>query len=160
MHRVINTIWLATILLIPALCLFALPYTDVLRRYALLLYTGAYAAYMAHFYYAVFVHFGGFAGTFAGMRRPVVLTNLLLTGWWTLDLLIALLAPLRAKLVHVERFLAMTFLYLVFVVTELYLRPTSIKYLGIALAVLVPACLLARLAVPAKTRAGATGTPA
>jgi hypothetical protein len=146
LHRIINTIWLATILLIPALCLFALPKAaDSRRQYALLLYTCAYAAYMAHFYYAVFVHFGGIRGTFEGMRPPIATTNFVLTGWWTLDLLIAWLVPPSAKWVRVERFAAMTFLYLVFVVTELFLRPTAIKYLGFTMAVVVPLCLLARL---------------
>jgi len=146
LHRIINTIWLTTILLIPALCLYALPDApDARRRYALLLYTCAYAAYLAHFYYAVFVHFGGIEGTFEGMRKPIATTNFVLTAWWTLDLMIAWFAPLTNKLVRFERFAAMTFLYLVFVVTELFLRPTGIKYLGLIMAVLVPLCLLARL---------------
>jgi hypothetical protein len=145
-QRIINTIWLATILLIPALCLGALPKAeDGRRRYALLLYTCAYAAFMAHFYYAVFVHFGGIQGTFEGMRKPIATTNFVLTGWWTVDLLIAWFAPLSSKWVRAERFAAMTFLYLVFVVTELFLRPTAIKYLGFIMAVVVPLCLLARL---------------
>lgn len=158
-HRITNTIWLTTILLIPALCLFALPETAARRRYALLFYTAAYAAFMAHFYYAVFVHFGGIAGTFAGMRKPVATTNFVLTAWWTVDLLVAWLAPLGSRSVRAERFLAMTFLYLVFVVTELYLRPTEIRYLGLAMAVLVPACLLARLSGPARSRARSHGRP-
>jgi len=77
------------------------------------------------------------------MRKPIATTNFVLTGWWTVDLLIAWLAPLGMKLVRVERFLAMTFLYLVFVVTELFLRPTGIKYLGLAMAVLVPQVFVA-----------------
>jgi hypothetical protein len=43
-------------------------------------------------------------------------------------------------------------LYLVFVGTELLLRPTGIKYLGLTLAIIVPLCLLARL--PRPNRAG------
>lgn len=155
MGRIVNTIWLATILLIPGLCLFALPETAAARRLGLLFYTAAYAAYLTHFYYAAFVHFGGIAGTFAGMRKPIATTNFVLTGWWTLDVLIAWMAPLRARLVRAERFLAMTFLYLVFVVTELFLRPTAIKYLGLALAVSVPLCLLARLRRPTAAMAPA-----
>ena len=159
LHRIINTIWLATILLIPALCLYAMPDTPGRRRFALLFYTAAYAAYLAHFYYAVFIHFGGIHGTFLGMRKPIATTNFVLTGWWTVDLLIAWLAPLGMKLVRVERFLAMTFLYLVFVVTELFLRPTGIKYLGLAMAVLVPLCLFARLRAHSTVGARAAGTP-
>jgi hypothetical protein len=152
LHRIINTIWISTALLIPALCLFAVRRTDVRRRYALLLYTSAYAAYMVHFYFAVVVHFGGIQGTFAGMRKPIATTNFVLTAWWTLDLLVAWLAPLDARWVRVERFAAMTFLYLVFVVTELFLRPTAIKYLGFTLAVLVPICLVSRLLTPSPVR--------
>jgi hypothetical protein len=146
MHRITNTIWLATILLIPALCLYAIPQAnDARRRYALLAYTCAYGAYMAHFYYTVFVHFGGIQGTFEGMRKPIATTNFILTAWWTVDLFFAWFASPRATLVRAERFAAMTFLYLVFVVTELFLRPTAIKYLGFTMAILVPLCLLARL---------------
>jgi hypothetical protein len=146
MRRIINTIWLATILLIPALCLYALPRADDQRRvYAILFYTCAYITYMAHFYYAVFVHFGGIQGTFEGMRKPIATTNFILTAWWSIDLLFAWFVPPTAKWVRFERFAALTFLYLVFVVTELFLRPTAIKYLGVTMAVLVPLCLLARL---------------
>jgi hypothetical protein len=153
MHRIINTIWLATILLIPALCLYALPRAgNARRRYAILFYTCAYVAYMAHFYYAVFVHFRGIQGTFEGMRKPIATTNFILTAWWTIDLLIAWFAPAAAKVVRFERFAAMTFLYLVFVVTELFLRPTAIKYLGFIMAVLVPLCLVSRLRTPSPVR--------
>jgi hypothetical protein len=41
---------------------------------------------------------------------------------------------------------------LVFVVTELSLRPTAIKYLGLTLAVLVPLCLVSRLLTPSPVR--------
>ncbi len=146
LHRMINTIWLATVLLIPALCLYALPQAnDARRRYALVFYTCAYIAYLAHFYYGVFVHFGGIQGTVEGLRRPIATLTFILTGWWSIDLLIAWSAPPSAKWVRVERFAALTFLYLVFTVTELFLRPTAIKYLGLALAVLVPLCFMARL---------------
>jgi hypothetical protein len=47
--------------------------------------------------------------------------------------------------VRVERALAQAFVVLVFVVTELFLRPTPIRYLGYALAAAVLFCLLVRL---------------
>ena len=145
-HRIINSIWLATILLIPALCLYALPQADdARRRYALLFYTCAYVAYLAHFYYAVFVRFGGIAATFEGMPKRTATPTFILTAWWTIDLLIAWFGRASSKMVRFERLAAMSFLYLVFVVAELFLRPTAIKYLGIAMAILVPLCLLTRL---------------
>ena len=146
MHRIINTIWLVTVLLIPAFCLHALPQADdARRRYGLLFYTCAYVAYLAHVYFAVFIHFGGIQGTFDGMRTSIATSSFIITLWWTIDLVIAWSAPPAAKWVRVERFAAMTFLYVVFVVTELFLRPTAIKYLGFTMAVLVPLCLVARL---------------
>jgi hypothetical protein len=155
MHRIINTIWLATALLIPALCLYALARDDdARRRHALLLYTCAYAAYVAHVYYAVFVHFGGIRGTFEGMRKPIATTTFILTGMWTIDLVIAWSAPPLAKWARVERFGTMTFLYLVFVVTELFLRPTAIKCLGLAMAVLVPVCLVVGLSAQSPSMQG------
>ena len=53
----------------PGALLYALPQAnDARRRYALVFYTCAYVAYLAHFYYGVFVHFGGIQGTVEGLR--------------------------------------------------------------------------------------------
>jgi hypothetical protein len=154
--RIKNTIYLATVFLIPALCLRALPqYAPAQGRYALLFGTFSYLAYMVHFYFAGMVYFGGVHGILTHMRPPVAWTNLVLTAWWTLHELIAWFGPARAGWARWEGRVFYLFLFLTFVVTELYLRPTPIPHaLGLVLAISVPLCLLVRLGqAPARARA-------
>jgi hypothetical protein len=149
LSRAILSIWLASLLLIPAMCLYVLPPVSAAqRRYALLFWTFSYLAYLVHFWYAAFVIFGGVAGTFQHMRQPIAATNFFLTGWWTLDVLVAWLAPPDRTWVRVERAAAHTFIFLVFVVTELFLRPTAVRYVAIVLVASVAVCLLIRLSRP------------
>jgi hypothetical protein len=58
-----------------------------------------------------------------------------------------------------ERGLAHTFVVLVFVVTELFLRPTPIRYLGASLAALVILCSLVRLGRQMVNESLAVGSP-
>jgi hypothetical protein len=144
--RAIFAIWLSTLLMIPAACLYILRgESEARRHYAVLWWTFSYLAYLVHFYYTAFVIFGGVQGTFQNMRPWVASTNFFLTGWWTLDVLIAWLANPDRAWVRWERGLALTFIVFVFVVTELFLRPTLIRYLGAALVALVILCVLIRL---------------
>jgi hypothetical protein len=110
-----------------------------------LFWTFSYAAYFVHFYYTAFVIFGGIFGTFSHMRWWVAAINFLLTAWWTLDLVIAWAADPDQRWVRKERSLAIAFIVLVYIVTDLFLRPTIVIYLGAMLAVLVLLCLVVRL---------------
>ena len=133
--------------MIPAACLYILRgNSDARRRLALIFWTFSYVAYLIHFYYTAIVIFGGVAGTFANMRWMIATTNFLLTGWWTLDVLIAWSKAIRIRSGSaVSAYLAQAFIILVFVVTELFLRPTIVKYLGAALAAAVIVSLIVRL---------------
>jgi hypothetical protein len=156
-HRVVFTIWLSTALLIPGMGLYALPPdSGPLRRYALLFTTFSYLAYMAHFYFAAFVVFGGIDGVFKNMRLWIALMNLVLTAWWTLDTAVAWLAPPEKRWVRIERTAMYLFLFAVYVVTDLFLRPGIVRYLGIALAIAVPFCLLVRLGQRARVAPAVT----
>jgi hypothetical protein len=150
LYRAILTIWLSTVLLIPAISLFVLQdETESGRRlgqWALLFWTFSYLSYLVHFYYTAFVIFGGIEGTFQNMRPWVAGTNFLLTGWWTLDVLIAWTTDPDRTWVRVERWAAHIFIFLVYVVTDLFLRPTFVRYLGMALVVCVVFSLLIRFA--------------
>jgi hypothetical protein len=144
--RAVFAIWLSTLLMIPAVCLYILrDESDARWRYALLWWTFSYLAYLVHFYYTAFVIFGGVEGTFQNMRYWVAGTNFFLTGWWTFDVLIAWLADPNRTWVRWERGLALTFIVLVFAMTELFLRPTTVRYLGASLAALVVLCVLVHL---------------
>jgi len=144
--RAVFAIWLSTLLMIPAACLYILRgESEARRRYSLLFWTFSYLAYLVHFYYTAFVIFGGVEGTFQNMRTWVAGTNFFLTAWWTLDVLIAWIARPDRTWVRWERGLAISFIVLVYIVTELFLRPTPIRYLGAALAALTLLCVLVRL---------------
>jgi hypothetical protein len=146
LDRTINTIWVATLLLIPALGLYLLaPPRGPAASYALLLWTFSYLAYLVHFYYGVFEEFGGVVQTFQRMRAPIAATNFVFTAWWTVDVLLAWFAAPQRRWVRVERGLFFVFIYLLFVVTLLFLRPTNIRYLGMVLAIVVPVCWLVGL---------------
>src|SRR5947209_13624119 len=134
LNRAILTIWLSTALLTPALCLYVLRDGSAARAsFARLLWTFSYLAYLVHFYYTTFVIFGGVAGTFANMRHPIAATNFFLTAWWTVDVLVAWLAPADRRWVRLERAAAQAFIFLVYAVTTLFLRPTFVRYLGLVL---------------------------
>jgi len=150
--RAIFAIWLSTLMMIPATGLYILRgESEARRRYALLFWTFSYLAYLVHFYFTAFVIFGGVEGVFQNMRQMVATTNFVLTGWWTLDVLIAWLARPDRIWVRAERGLAMAFIVVIYVVTELFLRPTTIRYLGAALAAVVILCVLVRVSRPALT---------
>jgi hypothetical protein len=152
--RLVLTIWLSTLLMIPAVSLYVLRGRSAERaRVARLFWTFSYAAYLVHFYYAAFVVFGGVEGTFAHMRHWVAAVNFFLTGWWTLDVLVAWLGDPARTWVRLERTLAQGFIVVVYVATDLFLRPTFVRFFGVALAVAVVWCLLVRLA-----RSGAAGS--
>lgn len=146
MDRIIFTIWLSTLCLVPALGLFAAGGGPRDRRGpALWLYTCAYVAYMVHFYYAVFEHFGGVEATFRGMRQPIAAINFILTAWWTIDLIVAWAVPSGAGWAYWLHTATWAFLYVVTVVTDLRLRPNPVTVpLGVALAAVVPLGLLVR----------------
>jgi hypothetical protein len=146
LDRAILTIWVSTLLMIPALCLSVLPRRSASQtRFSQLFWTFSYVAFMFHFYYTAFIIFGGFSGTFANMRPAIADTNFVVTAIWTLDVALAWLGNYQIRYVRVLRVAIRTFIFLVFVVTELFLRPTVIQYLGIALVVGVSICLLVRL---------------
>lgn len=145
--RTIYTIWATIVLLIPAFC-FAVfsnvgptPY-----NYWRLFWTFSYVAYLFHFYWAVFVIFKGFSGTVAGQGALISGVNFVLTAWWGLDVVLLWLGPGKAKWVRVEQTLARLFVFLIFGLTTLVLRPTIItKALGVTLVTAVALSLIARV---------------
>lgn len=149
-NRIAYTIWLATVLLIPGLSLYCLPpYWNGERQanLSLLFVTAAYLSYMVHFYLTTFEVFGGIAGIFRNMRLPIAIINVTVTIWWTIHLALAWFAPRGRRWLHFETAAFYTFLFLVFVITDFFLRPTFVRYLGGALAISVVLSLLLRLGI-------------
>ena len=89
-YRIIYSIWSTTALLIPMVSFyFFAKRSAVARDYWRFFYTGAFAAYCVHFYYAVFVEFGGFRGTIDGQGALIAYGNFILTAIWLIDVLLA-----------------------------------------------------------------------
>ncbi len=148
-HRIVYTIWAATVLLIPALSLYALQYpVPGWQPAARWLWTFSYLTYLVHFYFAVYVHFAGPMDVLNGgfVHPELAIVNYILTVWWGLDVLllwtITLPGPTWFRL---ERAAVCVFLYVVFVGTEVWLKSGVVRVLGAVLAVLVPLCLLNRV---------------
>jgi hypothetical protein len=154
-YRTIFTIWATIVLLIPALCLY--PFSDAsdgVHNYWHLFWTFSYLAFLFHFYWAVFVIFKGVHGTFVGQGNLIAATNFLLTAWWGTDVVLSWFVASRRTWLRRERAGAHLFVFLIFSVTTLVLRPTAItKVLGLALTIAVAVsfaiCLIIRDSAPA-----------
>jgi hypothetical protein len=148
-YRTIYTIWAAILLLIPALCFYI--FSDASRalyNYWHLFWTFSYVAFLFHFYWAVFIIFKGIHGTFVGQGSLIAGMNFLLTAWWGADVVLSWLVSSSPTWLRLERAGAHLFVFAVFSITTLVLRPTPVtKALGLALTIAVAASLVIRLAV-------------
>jgi len=138
-YRTIFTIWATTILLIPALSLYLFSDASVaVYNYWHLFWTFSYVAFLFHFYWAVFVIFKGVHGTFAGQGNLIAGTNFLLTAWWGTDVVLSWLVASCPTWLRWERAGATLFVFSIFAITTLVLRPTPItKALGLTLTIAV-----------------------
>ncbi len=140
-YRTIYTIWATILLLIPPLCIY-------------LSWTFSYLAFLFHFYWAVFVIFKGIHGTFAGQGTFIAATNFLLTLWWGTDVLLSWLVSSFSTWLRWERTGAHVFVFSIFSITTLVLRPTPItRALGLALTIAVVMSFAIWLIVRDSTRA-------
>lgn len=140
-YRTVFTIWATTILLIPALSLYLFSDASVaVYNYWHLFWTFSYVAFLFHFYWAVFVVFHGIQGTFVGQGNLIAGTNFLLTGWWGADVVLSWLITSRPIWLRWERACGHLFVFLIFSITTLVLRPTPIsRVLGLTLTIAVAA---------------------
>ncbi len=143
--RIAYSVWASLALATPALCLYILPDPSPRRRiYAHLLYTFAYLAYLVHFYYTVFALFGGFAGMWKGFSHPIAISNLVLTVWWAVDIVLAWADPAPARWLTVERFLARLLVFMSFFLSAVVFMPGPVKVLGALMTAAVGICVLIR----------------
>ncbi|MBZ9938947.1 hypothetical protein LB518_21805 [Mesorhizobium sp. BR1-1-16] len=130
------TIWVTSVMLIPAFVLF--PYRTLspgVANLAHLFWTFAYLLFLIHAYWAVFIIFGGVGNTFRQMGALIAGVNFLLVLWWGLDVI--LLWTMQATSPAAARFqiATRTFTFLVFAITLIVLRGGPVRTLGIALTV-------------------------
>jgi hypothetical protein len=143
-YRTIYTIWATTVLLMPTLSLWIFSASGPIAFNCWhLLWTFTYGAFLLHFYWAVFVIFGGIPETFAGMGALIAGMNFFLTAWWGFDVLLSWIAPPWIRWIRIERAGAHLFVFAIFVLTTLVLRPTPVtKVLGILLVTITALSLL------------------
>jgi hypothetical protein len=146
-YRTVFTIWVTIILVTPALCCFVFSeVTQTAYNYWHLLWTFSYLTYLLHFYWAVFIVFKGIRGTFVGQGNVIAGTNFLLTGWWGLDVLLSWVPTSHNSWSRVERLSAHAFVFGVFSLTTLLLRPTPVtRALGLILVIAVMVYLAVRI---------------
>jgi hypothetical protein len=148
-YRTIYTIWATIVLLVPALCLYLFSNaSDAAYNYWHLFWTFSYLAFLFHFFWAVFVIFKGVHATFVEQGSLIAGTNFLLTLWWGTDVVLSWLVASCPTWLRWERASAHLFVFLVFSITTLVLRPTPItKVLGVVLTIAVALSLVIRLIV-------------
>jgi hypothetical protein len=123
LYRTFYTIRVAAALMIPALCLFLFrEWSRAAYAYWLLFWVFSYLAYLVHFYWSVWVIFGGIGGTFRGQGVAIASVNFALTVWWGFDVVLALFVGSERKWIKIQRGLIHLLVAVIFIVTLLYLR--------------------------------------
>ena len=146
-QRMIYTVWVALVLVIPALCLYILPTrTQGRANYWLLFWTFAYVAYLFHFYYAVMVHYhASIPEVFQQQGIKIAGSNFVVTFLWGMDVLLAWFVRSDRKWIRIERSLASIFIPLVFFVASVVIFRGFINVLGYAMTAAILICLIVRI---------------
>jgi hypothetical protein len=110
LNRTFFTAWAALILIIPALCTFWFRQTSEAARYWLAFWTVSFVAFLVHFYWSVFIMFGGewsriFDKVENGRRVTVPVFDTIFTVWWGMDVLLAWLIASENRLIRIQRVL-------------------------------------------------------
>jgi hypothetical protein len=146
LNRTKATIWVASILLIPALALY--PFEAMSPRVsnlAHLYWSFAYLAFLVHADWAVFVIFGGVGDTFKQMGALIAGANFLLVVWWGIEVLLLWTVRHMTHRFAIFHLLTRAFVFLVFAVTLVALRGGSVRALGIVFIASTLAALAIRL---------------
>jgi hypothetical protein len=148
-YRTIYTIWATILLLIPTFCFYIFSDAgEAVFNYWRLMWTFSYLAFLFHFYWAVFIIYKGIPGVFHGQGILKASINFLLTTWWGVDVLLSWLVPSSPFWLRLERGLSHTFVFVIFVLTTLTLRPSPVnKGLGVALLSVVAVAFIVWLIV-------------
>src|SRR5215212_6839805 len=146
-YRTIYTIWVTTILVIPAYCAFTLPGVSP-HKFNIwrLFWTFAWIVYIVHVWYAFFyVYHGSFQEMVVGQEGIFnVFITTLFTLWWTFDVLLAWFSKRQDGWVHKQRIAWHWFAFGNFVASTIFLRPGIVTIFGVALVLAVLICLAYR----------------
>jgi hypothetical protein len=144
--RLISSIWVSFVFVIPALYLFVQP--DPSPRssaYWLLCWTFSFLAYLPHFYLAVFrVYHGSLAAMYMKQGPLIATSNLAVTALWTVDVALAWLTDRNAGSIKVERVAAHTLVALTFFVSGVVIFGGVTRILGLVLTAAIGLGLMRR----------------
>jgi len=153
-HRVIFTLWVAVVLVTPALCFHIYSRSDARNSYWRAFWTFAYLALCTHVYWAVSGTCAGdwhlvFNSKIASAAHPECVVDhpgpdFFLIGWWGLDVLLAWIASDGIKVIRVQRGALHVLVFaMVFGATVLAAKAGIVAHLlGILMALIVVGCLL------------------
>lgn len=145
---IVNTtrgmIRVAMVLFVPAyvLTLFR-SLGDGFSRHAAALWTFSGLAYLIHFYWAVFLHYGGFAETIQGQGPWIAWGNYFLTAWWVLDLAWIGRSPLPVR--QLLRFILQTVVLVTMLATALARTQSSVQLIAWGMILVVGVAVLLRI---------------
>jgi hypothetical protein len=145
--RVIYTIWVSIVFMIPALFLYFVPgRADRVDSYERLFWTAALLAYLVHFYYTVGVIFHGHLSEVYAAQGPLIATsNLLDTVWWVLDVVLAWFALSGARWLRAVRTGAHLYIPATFFVSAVVIKHGLVRALGLLMTVSLLGGLALRL---------------
>lgn len=156
--RIAYSIWVSLVLATPALCLYILALrSSAAQGYADLFYTFGYLAYLVHFYYTVFAHFGGFAGMWKNFPHPIALSNLALTVLWAADVVLIWANPKPAGWLTAFRWIVRFFVFLSFFLSSIVFLPGQVTILGVVMTACLAISLIIRIV---RSRAASSTIPA
>jgi hypothetical protein len=158
-YRVVFTIWVAVILVTPALCFHIFSRSDAPNSYWRAFWTFAFLAFLAHVYWAVSGTCGGnwqvvFNSQLASADYPECVVehpkpDFFFTAWWGLDVLAAWVIADTIKLIRVQRGALHVLAFAMFFGATVLASKAGIvaHLLGIIMALVVLSCLVLRLII-------------
>jgi Animal haem peroxidase len=156
---VIFTIWVAVVLVTPALCFHIFSRSGTPNTYWRAFWTFAFLAFAVHVYWAVFGTCGGdwnvvFHSKVAPPQYPECVVaqpgpDFFFTAWWGLDVLLAWIVSQNIKAVRVERGAVHVLAFTMFFGATVLASKAEIvaRLLGIVMALTVLGCVVVRLIV-------------
>jgi hypothetical protein len=144
--RTVYTIWVAAVLVTPALCAFVLPGgSDRLRNVWFLFWNFSFVAYLVHLGYALFAAYHGSWREFIdGQGVFPAIVNVVFTLLWAIDLGLAWLYHGDAKWLRIERVVSHGFIGLTFFASTVILKHGFVNLIGISMTGAILVCLAMR----------------
>ena len=158
-YRVIFTIWVSTVLLIPALSFYLLTRPDSAGAYWRAFWTASWAAFVLHLVWTIGVMFrfdfrklfNAQAGVVADLEMTVQNPgpDLFMAAWWTLDVLLAWIASSENRFVKLQRGAVHLLVFVMFFGATVLAAKASIvaHVLGLTMGAIVVICLTLRIVV-------------